>query len=942
MTLHELGDQYQIDPEIIRIWQTWEGETLLPVQERAIREGQILAGQDLLVSAPTSSGKTFLAEIAAIHTIYQRKHVLYLLPLKALAEEKYADFCDKYEAFGIDVVISTGDRTEFDAAIERGEFQLAVMVFEKAIRLLARNRHFINNCGLVVVDEIQMTADYSRGASLEILLTAILTGRKTISLSGQPPMVSPQFIALSAVLEDLNHLDEWLGLKALMCPERPVELLEGILRKDGVFTYRSYLSKTIGADHFPPFPEQLTFNLKSVEGRREYEYRRLQHVVSHLVAQGEQVLIFLKWKVLTRDIALRLARDLQLPSALPAIEAVHLMEESLSKEMLLESLRHGVAFHNADLGRDERRAIEQHFKAEQSKIRVICATSTLAMGINLPVKTVIINNLEKPDPEGSGFQEIPLSAAEYKNMSGRAGRLKRHDLGRSIMFAETSAEEQILWRNYIDGPLPRMDSLLVNEPLLQETLFLAAAGICDSEAALVAFLRRTYAGMLRWANDVEAAENMRGRVRNAVTYCLAHELMVRFPGVTPDGTVAPQDRLQATEIGQVCASQGVLVESFVLLKDLFAELDPAACDVWELLFIATHNRELEELHFRLSPAAFESGEYWRATEELNPSNWEHLAKRSETILQSRFEVTKRLKMTLLLLDWISGMSVQRLEVKYSQFYRDKSYSGAIRGLAENVAWMLRLLADLAAVRHAAPPIVQRLQHLAQMVLYGVNEGGIELAALHVPGLNRLMVMQLVRAGYSREEQVLDVELEELARIIPKEIAFRLQDRLFRKYSRLETRHLADQKLRLERLGYDSAPLKRIYSAPDLTQFDMALQDLFRQPSLKLLISEVISGDKRTGYDYTLESPHGVLFVRILPPNVRELSDDLVGNLLTMGLRYTPTGFILIGRPDFTETAYARARRFAVTYAKPIHLYPAYEIGERYVRALEGVAPFALV
>ena len=68
----------------------------------------------------------------------------------------------------------TGDRTEFDAAIERGDFHIAVIVFEKANRLLARNRHVLDNCGLIVVDEIQMTADYSRGSSLEMLLTAIL------------------------------------------------------------------------------------------------------------------------------------------------------------------------------------------------------------------------------------------------------------------------------------------------------------------------------------------------------------------------------------------------------------------------------------------------------------------------------------------------------------------------------------------------------------------------------------------------------------------------------------------------------------------------------------------------------------------------------------------------------------------------------------------------
>lgn len=946
MKIQDLQQLYNLDQEILDIWTTHESDTLLPVQETAIQEYHILDGSDVLVSAPTSSGKTFLAEIAAIRTIYQRKQVIYLLPLKALAEEKYADFSDKYAEFGIDVVISTGDRSEFDTAIERGDFQLAVMVFEKANRLLVRNRHFLNNCGLIIIDEVQMTSDVSRGNSLEMLITAIAVGQRLRSGTEQATRSRPQIIALSAVMEDMNRLDEWLGLRVLYSPERPVELQEGILRKDGTFTYRSFLSHTIGTEQFPPFPAQLTFNLSTAAGRREYEYRRLQHTVSFFLSQGDQVLVFLKWKSLTREIALRLARDLQLPPALPAIEAVHEMEDSISKEMLLEALRHGIAFHNADLGRDERRAIERHFKADKSKIRVICATSTLAMGINLPVKSVIINNLEKPDPGTSTFQEIPISAAEYKNMSGRAGRLKRQVQGRSLLFAETPAEEHILWRNYIEGNFPHMDSLLTETSLLQETLFLVAADICQTEDELSAFLHRTYAGILYWQGETDAAIRMHARLKAAVDFCIQHELIVRLPVVPAISKAHAPGRLQATEIGKVCASQGVSVETFVLLKEFISDIDVATCTNWEILFVITHNRELEELHFRLSQAAFEAGEYWRATEEIAAGNWEKLVQKSEAILQSRFEVTKRLKMTLLLLDWMSGISLQQLELTYSQFYRDKSYSSAIRSLSENAGWMLRLLADLSAVRHEAPETVQRLQMLADMVLYGVTEAGVELAALHVPGLTRIMVMQLARAGYSTEEHILEAELEELGRAIPREVAFRLQDRLYRKYSRTETRHLVDQKLRLERLGYESTFLKQVYGASDLYEFDEALIQLFRTPHLKLLLNAAIAdgehppASRKHGNDYTFEDEQGTLFVRILPPKIREIDEQQFGTLFAMGGRYEPKGFILIGRPDFSEATYAKARKFSAAYGKPILLYPTYEICERYVQALEGKAPFS--
>jgi hypothetical protein len=217
-----------------------------------------------------------------------------------------------------------------------------------------------------------------------------------------------------------------------------------------------------------------------------------------------------------------------------------------------------------------------------------------------------------------------------------------------------------------------------------------------------------------------------------------------------------------------------------------------------------------------------------------------------------------------------------------------------------------------------------------------------------------MVMQLARSGYSTEEHVLEAELEDLGRIIPREVAFRLQDRLYRKYSRTETRHLVDQKLRLERLGYESAFLKQVYGAADLYEFDAALMQLFQTPRLKLLLNAVIGSGKASlsageqpqssqkhGRDYTLEDKQGTLFVRILPPNIREIDEQQFGTVFALGGMHEPRGFILIGRPDFSEATYAKARKFSTAYGKPILLYPAYEICERYVQALEGKAPFAL-
>lgn len=130
--------RYDLPPELIRLWQEQEGPTLLPLQEQAIKRHKLLEGGNFMIQAPTSSGKTFVGEIAALQTALRRKKVIYLVPLKALAEEKYDDFRRKYADYGIEVIVSTRDRREFDGKLESGDFSIAVMVYEKLAQLLVR------------------------------------------------------------------------------------------------------------------------------------------------------------------------------------------------------------------------------------------------------------------------------------------------------------------------------------------------------------------------------------------------------------------------------------------------------------------------------------------------------------------------------------------------------------------------------------------------------------------------------------------------------------------------------------------------------------------------------------------------------------------------------------------------------------------------------------
>jgi helicase len=252
---------YGISDEVIDIWKKSYGEFLLPIQEKAIVRHNVLGGRNLIIFAPTSSGKTLVGEIVSVHYAMAKKRAVYLVPMKALAEEKYHHFSETYGGLGVKTIISTHDRKEYDQDLERKEFHIAVVVFEKLNALLVKNPNLLEGIGLVVTDELQMMGDESRGAGLELLLTKIL---------GSP--FKPQLLGLSAVLGDAEDLARWLKAELLIDTRRPVELRKGILSRN-LFSYLEHNSGIEGEEEWP-LPEGNKDELISL------------HAAKHLAERG--------------------------------------------------------------------------------------------------------------------------------------------------------------------------------------------------------------------------------------------------------------------------------------------------------------------------------------------------------------------------------------------------------------------------------------------------------------------------------------------------------------------------------------------------------------------------------------------------------------------------------------------------------------------------------
>lgn len=183
-----------------------------PIQEKSLQSG-LLEKKSLLVCAPTASGKTLVASMAIANSLNEGK-ALYLVPLKALANEKYKEFQALFEKTDYKVVMSTGEIDSESSYLAK--YDLLILTTEKLDSLLRHRVSWLSEVKTVIIDEIHLLNDPSRGPTLEIILTLLKM------------LISPQIIGLSATIGNPKELANWLGADLVQDNWRPVELKQGI------------------------------------------------------------------------------------------------------------------------------------------------------------------------------------------------------------------------------------------------------------------------------------------------------------------------------------------------------------------------------------------------------------------------------------------------------------------------------------------------------------------------------------------------------------------------------------------------------------------------------------------------------------------------------------------------------------------------------------------
>ena len=438
-------------------------ENFNPVQLATLQAGLLDLKDSFVISSPTASGKTLIAELLMVKAILEKKtKALYIVPLRALANEKYARFKAKYEQLGIKVTVSTGDFDSSDMWLQN--YDLIVLTSEKTDSLLRHKAPFLQQVGVVVVDECHMITDVSRGPTLEVTITRL----KKLN-------PATLFLMLSATIANAEELAGWLKAKLVKSDFRPVKLHEGV-----------YFDSKIWFEESPSIV---------IDGEEAAEIL----IAEDTVKMNKQAIIFASSRRNAEAIAERCSKPIK--KRLSPEESQVL--EELSKEVLsavehstpqckrlAECIKGGVAFHHAGLAGKQRLLVEDAFRNRQ--VKIIAATPTLAAGVDLPAYRVLIRDARRYYP-GAGFIFIPV--LEYEQMRGRAGRPRYDKEGQSILLAHSEMEARELYNRFVLGEPEQIQSKLAVEPVLRmHVLALIATEVVSDEAEIENFFAQTFWG----------------------------------------------------------------------------------------------------------------------------------------------------------------------------------------------------------------------------------------------------------------------------------------------------------------------------------------------------------------------------------------------------------------------------------------------------------------
>ncbi len=673
---------------------------LRPPQKMAIEKG-ILEGKNIVVASPTGSGKTLIAEMAMINNyIKTSKKSLYIVPLRSLAMEKFKNFTKRYP--WLKIAISIGDLDSSDPWLKN--YDIIIVTSEKMDSLIRHGANWIRDIGTIVIDEIHMIGDVERGPTLEVLITIL------------KKLTRAQFVGLSATISNSEEIARWLDAELVKSNYRPVKLKEGVYfdgeirfkrGKEGieVFFGEGYLD--LIRDSLKKDKQTLIFFMS--RRNAEAAARKASEITKRFLKEEERK--YLKEK----------GREI--------LNALSHPTEQCKK--LSKYFEKGSAFHHAGLVSKQREIVEEAFR--KRILKVICATPTLALGVNLPTFRAVVRDLKRYSEE-YGSDWIPV--LEWKQMIGRAGRPGLEKYGEGIAIAKNEEESEYIFERYVNGKPEKIFSKLSSEPAIRTSILgLISSNLINSRKSAEKFFKLTF-----FAVQFGSEKKLIEKIDKTIDMLKEMNFIREEKGF-----------LEATRIGRRVSelyldplSAKYMIEMLKKKKEneLFYlqvinncyEMPLPSIGRKDFIFL---NSEIQKNKNKLPPV---------------PEVWD--------IEYERY--LRAFKNTLIFKDWINEKGEDYILEKYNET------PGRLYSSLTIADWLLYSMKEIAKILK----IKTNIEKLRIRMKYGIKEELIQLVALE--GIGRVKARKLYNHRIRTIEDLKNVSLERLKKIIGEKTAEKIK------------------------------------------------------------------------------------------------------------------------------------------------------------------------
>lgn len=516
-------------------------EEFNPAQKAVIESGYLDDDENYIISIPTASGKTVLGVLAALKTVLNGGKAVYAAPLLSIQNEKVKEF-KNFEKHGIKV------------GRHPSSSDLSVMVFESFDTLTRFSWDTLRDVDTLIVDEFHMIGEYSRGPTLESAIT-------------RAKIINPniRIIALSATLQNIDEIEEWLESKTVTHDYRPVPLNKEVLDCE-MFELKNKNDVIVKIIE------------KSIEDNSQalsfVSTRRFTESLSTYVAKKINKKLTKEQKEKFKEVADKLLEVPKKKGSLPTTTCLK----------LAESAEKGVVFHHAGLFNEQKEIIEDEFRA--GNILMIAATPSLMYGVNLPSKSVVIRDYTRWTSNGPA--NIPVF--DYEQMSGRAGRPQYDSEGNSYLIAKTMDEAYDLKERYVEGEVEPTTSKLVDnkDAIVKQIIAQIASGLSKNIDELSDFFEKTLYGYQMKNNPSMAAfasDSIKWEIEAALEFLLQNGIV----RATPEG-------LKTTDFGNLISKSNYSVETAVKIKEYVSDINEL--NPYEMIYALCETPDMPLISFK--------------------------------------------------------------------------------------------------------------------------------------------------------------------------------------------------------------------------------------------------------------------------------------------------------------------------------------------------------